>query len=151
MHGCCREEKSARGARAADVAERAPPRPGGPVQLTSKCLAPSTAPCPALPSPALPLPFPRSARYNLSPLCSGGVVTGETDSTRLYAVLMCCPRQFTERTAYSENHIVEINRQPCRHHDTYFVSAMRNTRQGLALSMTALPVYACAVWTLILA
>ena len=31
-----REEKSARGARAADVAERAPMRPGGPVQLTSK-------------------------------------------------------------------------------------------------------------------
>jgi len=31
-----REEKSARGARAADVAERAPIRPGGPVQLTSK-------------------------------------------------------------------------------------------------------------------
>ena len=32
----CREEKSARGARAADVAERAPQRPGGPMQLTSK-------------------------------------------------------------------------------------------------------------------
>ncbi|KAA6429276.1 MAG: hypothetical protein FRX49_00672 [Trebouxia sp. A1-2] len=30
-----KEEKSARGARAADVAERAPMRPGGPVQLTS--------------------------------------------------------------------------------------------------------------------
>lgn len=32
----CREEKSARGARAADVADRAPSRLGGPVQLTSK-------------------------------------------------------------------------------------------------------------------
>ena len=40
----CREQKSARGARAADVAERAPPRPGGPVQLTSKALPLSSPP-----------------------------------------------------------------------------------------------------------
>lgn len=72
----CREEKSARGARAADVAERAPQRPGGPMQLTSKypypaaplSLFPPLAPPPFLPAHPFAslggcVPHPFSSRF----------------------------------------------------------------------------------------